>query len=135
MSEIYPTLKYRSFWLFIGYALVAFIVYSSLTSHTINVEVRFFDKYAHTFAYFVLMGWFMQIYHKKVPVILCFVLFVLLGVGLEFMQGMTSYRSFDVYDMMANSLGVVLALCLALMTRFSTILSYVENVFANGKRL
>ena len=135
MSATNPTLKYRSLWLLIGYALVAFIVYSSLTSHTIKVDVRFFDKYAHTLAYFVLMGWFMQIYHKKTSIVMCFVLFVLLGEGLEFVQGMTAYRSFDVYDMLANSLGVVLALCLALLSRFSELLSCIEHFFSQVKNV
>lgn len=127
MSETGSRLKYRSSWLFIGYVLVIFIIYSSLTSHTIEVGIRYFDKYAHTFAYFGLMGWFVQIYQTKKTVLLCATFFVCMGVGLEFVQGMTAYRSFDLYDMLANALGVLIALGLS-FTRFTVALSYFENL-------
>lgn len=132
MSETGSTLKHRSLWLFIGYVLVTFIVYSSLTSHTIEVDIRFFDKYAHSFAYFVLMGWFVQIYQTKKSVLLCAIFFVCMGVGLEFVQGMTAYRSFDLYDMSANTLGVLIALGLS-FTRFTVILRHFEGLISRLK--
>lgn len=115
-----------------GYGLVIFVIYSSLTSHTIEVDIRSFDKYAHTFAYFVLMGWFVQIYHTKKSVLLSATLFVCMGVGLEFVQGMTAYRSFDLYDMSANTLGVLIALGLS-FTRFAAALSFFEDLIGRLK--
>jgi len=120
-----PNLKYKLLWLAIGYALVAYIIYVSLTPNPIEVKVSYFDKYAHTLGYFVLMGWFMQIYHSKKMLLVCTTAFVSLGVGLEFIQDMTGYRYFDVYDMLANSLGVMLALLL-IKTPFPKILHYIE---------
>ena len=35
--------------------------------------------------------------------------FVALGVGLEFVQGLTDYRTFEVADMVANAIGVLLS--------------------------
>ena len=120
-------LRFRPFWLLVGYSLVAFVIYSSLTSSPVKVEVKYFDKYAHTLGYFVLMGWFVQMYHTRKAVIVCAVLFTLMGTGLEFVQAMTAYRYFDVYDMMANTLGVIIAWLLTL-TRFPFILKYFENI-------
>jgi glycopeptide antibiotics resistance protein len=37
-----------------------------------------------------------------------------MGVGLEFVQGWLGYRTYDVLDMAANTLGVLLGLALAL---------------------
>jgi len=34
--------------------------------------------------------------------------FILMGIALEFLQGMTGTRSFEVFDMVANSVGVAL---------------------------
>jgi len=34
--------------------------------------------------------------------------FILMGIALEFLQGMTGYRTFDVFDMIANTIGVAL---------------------------
>jgi len=119
-------LRYRKAWLFVGYSLVAFVVYSSLTSSPVKVEVNNFDKYAHTFGYFVLMGWFVQLYQTPKSVFVCAVLFIIMGVGLEFIQGATGYRQFDIYDMMANTLGVLIAWVLSL-TRFPCLLKYFEK--------
>ncbi len=110
----------------VGYMLVAYVIYSSLTPNPIEVDVSDFDKYAHTFGYFVLMGWFMQIYHAKKMLMICAAVFVSMGVGLEFLQGLTGYRYFDVYDMLANSFGVLLALLLV-KTPFPQILYYFEQ--------
>lgn len=121
-----PQLKYKLFWLMIGYVLVGYVIYSSLTSSPITADIDYFDKYAHTFGYFVLMGWFMQIYHTKKSVLLCAAFLIFMGVGLEFVQGLTGYRYFDVNDMLANMTGVLLA-GLLIKTSFPFALYYFES--------
>jgi len=125
MFEKNPTLKYRRLWLFVGYGLVAYVIYSSLTPSPVHVDVSNFDKYAHTLGYFVLMGWFMQLYHVRKNISQCGVLLILMGVSLEFIQDLTGYRFFDIYDMMANTAGVLLAWSLS-KTPFPKVLSYFE---------
>jgi VanZ family protein len=66
------------------------------------------DKLEHLFAYSVLMGWSGQLYVSTRQQILWAVGFCLMGVTLEFVQGWGGYRFFDVADMVANSLGVLL---------------------------
>ncbi|RDH82973.1 MAG: hypothetical protein DIZ80_11970 [endosymbiont of Galathealinum brachiosum] len=126
MSKKNPLLKYKQLWLIVGYGLIAYVLYSSLTSDPITMDVKFFDKYAHVFGYFVLMGWFMQIYHAKKTVYMCAIFFIVMGISLEFLQAMTGYRFFDVYDMLANTTGVLLAWMLV-RTPFPEILSYIES--------
>ena len=126
MFEKNPKLKYKQLWLIVGYSLVAYVIYSSLTPSPIIMDVRYFDKYAHTFGYFVLMGWFMQIYHERKSVYLCVAFFIVLGISLEFVQGMTRYRFYDVYDMLANASGVLLA-WLLIKTPFPKILYYIDS--------
>ena len=123
-----PDLKYRSLWLFVAYSLVAYVIYSSLTSSPVHVDVSYFDKYAHTVGYFILMGWFMQLYHSKRGVTICAVSLIIMGVSLEFLQELTGYRYYEVYDMMANTAGVLLA-CLLIKTPFPNILYYFETKF------
>ncbi len=96
-------------WLTIGWVLIALIVYLSLTASPPEVfEFAFADKLKHLFAYSVLMGWFTQLYRSlKARRIWALALF-LLGVAVEFIQGWSGYRFFDVADMVANSLGVLL---------------------------
>lgn len=128
MSDKKHRLRFKLGWQIIGLALVAFVIQASLTSNPVKVEITNFDKYAHTAGYFVLMGWFVQIYQTRLSVNILAVLFILMGIGLEFIQGMTGYRYFDFYDMLANSLGVILAWLLS-KTVFSDLLYYFERYF------
>jgi len=41
--------------------------------------------------------------------------FIAMGIALEFAQGTTGYRTFDVLDMAANAAGVLFALAAALL--------------------
>jgi len=109
--ESNPDLKYKFFWLLIGYAIVALIVYLSLTSKPLDLNLGFVnqDKLYHALAYFTLMFWFTQIYHKKLQRVLLTVIFVLLGLLMEYAQSFSPYRTADVFDMLANSTGVMLA--------------------------
>ena len=133
MCKNEAALKFRWFWLFVAYSLVAYVIYSSLTPTPIHVDVSFFDKYAHTFGYFVLMGRFMQLYHGIKNTSLCAVVLILMGVALEFIQDLTGYRFFDFYDMLANAAGVLLAWSL-LKTPFPYILTYFETMLLSVQK-
>jgi glycopeptide antibiotics resistance protein len=50
------------------------------------------------------MFWFAQLYERRLA---CAVGFIALGIALEFAQGGLGYRSFELYDMLANALGVL----------------------------
>ncbi len=66
-AKAVPDLKLRFLWLTIGYGLVATVVFLSLTSNPVDLELNFpyQDKAFHAFAYFTLMAWFSQIYHDR----------------------------------------------------------------------
>lgn len=100
-----PYLRLR---LCIGFLLVAAVVYLSLTPHPIEVPGEQGDKYGHIVAYSTLMIWFATIYHARRERIALAVAFVLLGVALEFLQRLTGYRTFDIADMVADGVGVIL---------------------------
>jgi VanZ family protein len=101
-------LRYFSLWLTIAWLLVAVVLYSSLTSSPIQTpNIEYGDKIGHFFAYFTLVFWFCQLYKNRSHILL-FVLFVTMGVVIELIQGQTSYRTFEVADMLANSLGAVM---------------------------
>jgi glycopeptide antibiotics resistance protein len=38
-----------------------------------------------------------------------------MGIGLEFIQGMLGYRTYEVFDMLANTIGVLLGWAAALL--------------------
>jgi len=71
------------------------------------------DKLAHFLAYGSLSLWFGMIFTGTSRQLGITVAIVALGVVLEFLQGLTGYRTFSIADMIANALGAVLGWGLA----------------------
>jgi VanZ family protein len=120
-------LRFTSLWLIIGFLLVAFVMFVSLIP--IPTEAAAFtpsDKLCHVLAYFCLTFWFSQIYRQN-RVRLAFALaFVMMGIGIEYLQGLTGYRSFEYADMAANTVGVACGL-IAAQTPLARTLLLVEK--------
>ncbi len=120
-------LKYRPLWLAIGWSLVALVLYLSLTTRPVELGIDHGDKYMHLLAYFVLMGWFQQLYPERSSQLLLLGLFIGMGIGLEYLQGMSGMRLFDPADMVANTLGALLAWLLG-WTGFASLLRRLEDL-------
>jgi len=73
------------------------------------------DKVEHFLAYFILSGSAVQLFRRGTPLLWAGVGLVLMGLGIEFAQGaLTSNRSADPMDALANTLGVLSGLATAL---------------------
>ncbi|MFK8016617.1 MAG: VanZ family protein [Gammaproteobacteria bacterium] len=102
-------LRLKNLWLGVGILLViAVFVLSLLPSPKMPMPPSLQDKTGHIIAYFVLMFWFSGLWPRAAQWRLA-VVFVLMGVGLEFVQGFIPSRFSDTLDMLANTLGVVVA--------------------------
>ncbi|MFQ6023138.1 MAG: VanZ family protein [Acidiferrobacterales bacterium] len=125
-----PTHKLRRLWLAIGWLLVAVVTYLSLIPAPPSTGITGGDKVAHVLAYVTLMSWFLQLYppHRR-PLLA--ISFILMGIGLECLQGLTAWRSFDYIDMAANIGGVALGWLLG-KTRLSIALSVIEAHFTRA---
>jgi len=97
-----------------GWGWVAAIVWLSLTPAPPQVEFAHGDKLGHFAGYGLLMLWFALLYLGRNLRILYAAGFIAMGIGLEFLQGHLGYRSFEVFDMYANTLGVLLGWAAAL---------------------
>lgn len=103
--------KLRRIWLALGGIWVATVVYLSLAPHPPEpMQFSNADKLEHALAYSFLMLWFCQVYQQRRSRIIVAGLLVALGIGLEYLQRLTTYRFFDYADMLANSAGVLLSL-------------------------
>jgi VanZ family protein len=91
-----------------GWAYAAAIVFLSLTPKPPDPGFEHGDKLGHLLAYALLMFWFCFLYRHRHTRLAYGIGWVLLGVALEFAQAATGTRSFEVADMAANSLGVLL---------------------------
>ncbi len=107
-------MHYRRLWLLLGWLYVLLVLYGSL-SRVPDIDMPFdnTDKLIHFLMYFILAGWFVQLYSRRSQRIVILGSAILLGIIIEFLQGLTAYRSFDMLDALANSIGAISAFLLA----------------------
>ena len=91
-----------------GWALAAVIVWLSLTPAPPKIDLEQGDKLGHFLAYGSLMLWFCLLYASRRARIGYAALWIAMGIGLEFIQGQLGYRTYEVFDMYANTLGVLM---------------------------
>ena len=128
----YKLLKLRNLALWIGYSLVAVLVYVCLTPNPPDTSVvRFGDKIAHFAGYALLFLWFAQVYQRSAQFKPAVAL-VMLGVAVEIAQSFTNYRSFEYADMLANTTGVIIGWLLA-ATPAASLLYLFEQHFYHKK--
>jgi VanZ family protein len=92
----------------LGWAWAAAIVWLSLTPSPPKVDFEQSDKLGHFLAYGSLMLWFCLLYAATRARIGYAAGFIAMGVALEFIQGMLGYRTYETFDMLANTVGVLL---------------------------
>lgn len=82
--------------------------------NVVETKVHNFDKIIHFGAYFVLaLSWLLSFKineeSKKTTLLIAFLVFVY-GIIIEVLQGtLTDYRQVDIYDIIANFIGIVVA--------------------------
>ena len=124
-------MKFKRVWTLIGYGLVGLVVGLSLYPAPPPPEYPWADKVYHMLAYGVLMLWFAQL-HPKSQYRWLVSGFIALGILLEVLQSWSGYRTGDVLDALANSLGVILSWGLA-VRGMNTLLHQIENLILNPK--
>lgn len=107
-------LRHRGLWIALSVVLVAAVVYGSLQPDFGPDVPANFDKVEHFAAYLGLSLWFTGLYARGRYWIVVVAL-VAFGLAIEFAQdAMQLGRSAEALDMVANVLGVMLGLVIAL---------------------
>ncbi len=119
----------RVVWVSIGWLIVAAIAWLSLIPAPPTIDVPQGDKLGHFLGYGALMFWFCQLYARRSTRILYAAGFAAMGVGLEFIQGRLGYRTYEVFDMYANALGVLIGWTAAVASG-PGLFSYLERVLS-----
>ena len=119
-------LRHFRLWQAFGGALCLLVVYFSLTPSPPDLGFDQSDKLGHLAAYAGLMWWFAQLYPTLRSRLIWAAAFVALGVGLEFAQRATGYRTFELADMAADAAGVLLG-WLAAPPRLPNLLAWLES--------
>jgi VanZ family protein len=117
----------RRTWRAVGFGLVILVMWLSLTPHPIDIPVEQGDKLGHFAAYATLMFWFAQLDTRHRMRLAYAIGFIALGVALEFAQRLTDYRTFEVADMGAETVGVLFA-WLTSPPRGPDVIGFVERV-------
>ena len=120
-----PT-RIAGYWKAAGWLGVGLIIAFSLTPAPPQIGIENGDKLGHLAAYGLATLWFAQPYTALRQRIWLAVGMVALGVGLEYAQRATGYRSFEVADMVADALGVAIG-WLAAPPRLPNFLIWVEK--------
>lgn len=106
-------LRLRGLWLTVSVVLVSTVVWGSLQTSVNLPAPGGFDKVEHLGTYGFLTVWFTGLFPRRRDAI---VVLALLGLGLsmeigQYLMGMG--RDADPFDMLANTVGVVLGLVIA----------------------
>ena len=91
-----------------GWLYAAAIALVSLMPRPPQLRIEHGDKLGHLAAYSLLMLWFCWLYRARNTRLAYGAGWIAMGVALEFAQRATGYRSFELADIAANSLGVLL---------------------------
>lgn len=95
--------------------IIAFLSLTAIPKINMGLEIKSSDKILHILAYFTLSSiWFLALQKQmgnlyiKLALILSLIAY---GIILEALQnGITSYRTGDILDVIANTIGILLAL-------------------------
>jgi len=106
-------------------ALVAFLSLSNPVQIDFDLKITFLDKIFHTCAYFGLtLSWLFALQKYSKYKLIGFLLFIY-GILMEFLQGwLTQNREKDIFDVAANSLGIIIAMLI-----FNKLYKYFIKIF------
>ncbi len=108
------TLRLPGLWWALGWAMVLFILYSTLAPSMYVPTLHIWDKLEHATAFFALMIWFGGLVARRRLWMLGAVMSAF-GAGIEVAQGtMGLGRDMDVHDWIADTLGILIAVALLL---------------------
>ena len=101
-------MKMRSLWLGIGWLGVVAALVLSLGPATPDGAENHADKLVHLAGYATLMYWWSQLYVTLAQRMRVGAALVLLGILIEGLQGLTPTREPDAWDVLANTIGILI---------------------------
>jgi len=123
---------HRGAWLVLGWGMVLAVFVLSLIPLDVDLQEGR-DKVAHCIAYGSMTFWFAMLFRGWARQLGVALAFAAMGVGIEYLQRMTGYRTFDVADMLANGIGAALGFGLV-QTPLGRALDWTERLLARLAR-
>jgi VanZ family protein len=120
-------LRWHRAWTVIGVLVMAWTLWMALTPDPdIALDFPQGDKLLHAFTFTCLMGWWGNIHHSRRGRIGSALLCLGFGIFIEFAQWLDPPRDADALDVLADGVGIALALLL-LRTPLAHVLAGVER--------
>ncbi len=116
----------RRLWLIGGIAILLLLWVLSLIPQPPTFGVKNEDKLFHAVAYGGTMWWWGQYWPALRRRFQLAIVFTLMGIAVEFIQGWTGWRTFDTHDMVANGIGVLLGWAIV-QSPAGSLLSYLDD--------
>jgi len=109
-----PELRYRRLWFILGVLLAGAITVVCLLPSSDLPSLHLWDKLEHTLAWVALAFWFGSVVVRR-DILWVGIALVALGGAIELLQGwMALGRSADIYDLLADSVGISIGLLLVI---------------------
>ncbi len=106
-------LQYRRWWLAGGFLLLIIILISSLMPLSgFDELLPYSDKVLHGLTFMILMLWFSGLVHARLYRRL-FISLLIYGAVIEMLQSLTDYRTMELADLLADTIGLLLGWALA----------------------
>jgi VanZ family protein len=123
----------RQVWLVVGIGIIVLLWVLSLMPAPPTTGIANEDKVGHLMMYGGTMWWWGQYWVKRGQRITLALVFTLMGVLVEYVQGWSGWRTFDPEDMVANGIGVALG-WITLYTPLGTLLTRLTGKTSTSDR-
>ncbi|MEO6801468.1 MAG: VanZ family protein [Rhodanobacter sp.] len=119
-------LRWQTAWVVLGTLIMAWTLWMALTPDPdITLPFPNGDKVLHVITFTCLMGWWGNVYRARRPRAWAALGCLAFGIFIEFAQWFDPPREADVFDVLADSIGILIALLL-LRTPLAGVLASVE---------
>jgi VanZ family protein len=128
-------LHFTPLWLIVGIILVITIsALCLMPSGDLPPPFPHFDKVVHSIFYLMISGWFGQLVLPEGRWAI-FTYSLLMGAILEVVQWFLPYRSFELWDIAANTSGNIIAIAIFTNSRFRPLKMIDHQIWSVVKRL
>ena len=127
-------LRWHKAWVVLGGLIMAWTLWMALTPDPgITLVFPYGDKLLHAITFTCLMGWWGNVYRDRRPRAWAALGCLAFGILIEFAQWLDPPRDADAFDVLADGIGVVIALGL-LRTPLARVLASVEAFSVHRRR-
>lgn len=121
-----PRLRWQTAWIVLGGLIMGWILWMALTPDpAITLTFPYGDKLLHAITFTCLMGWWGNVYRDRRPRAWAALGCLAFGIFIEFAQSLDPPRDADAFDVLADAIGILIALPL-LRTPLAGVLASVE---------